>query len=85
MRSELAACSSYCRFCIYREKAKKLKILDNEYGFRKERSTVDAVINFINGVFSSYDKSKMTIAFCLDLSKAFDSEQSILINNLDLI
>ena len=51
------------------------------YGFRKQRSTVDAVTKFINDVIKSYDDRQSTIAVYCDLSKAFATiDHNILIH-----
>ena len=57
---------------------------ENQYGFRKQRSTVDAVTKFINDVIKSYDDKQSTIAVYCDLSKAFDTiDHNILIHKLE--
>ena len=45
----------------------------NQYGFRKQRSTVDTLTKCINDVIKSYDDRQSTIAVYCDLSKAFDT------------
>ena len=56
---------------------------ENPYGFRKQRSTVDAVTKLINDVIKSYDDRQSTIAVYCDLSKAFDAiDHNILIHKL---
>ena len=57
---------------------------ENQYGFRKQRSTVDAVTKFINDVIKSYDDKQSTIAVYCDLSKAFDTiDHNMLIHKLE--
>ena len=57
---------------------------ENQYGFRKQRSTVDAVTKFINDVIKSYDDRQSTIAVYCDLSKAFDTiDHNILLHKLE--
>ena len=56
---------------------------ENQHGFRKQRSTVDAVTTFINDVIKSYDDRQSTIAVYCDLSKAVDTiDHNILIHKL---
>lgn len=45
----------------------------NQYGFRKEKSTEEAVLNLVNLVSSDLDKGKSCIGVFLDLAKAFDT------------
>ena len=49
-------------------------LLDNEqYGFRSNRSTTTAIINYIENNVDSLDKGKKVVGAFLDLTKAFDS------------
>ena len=45
----------------------------NQLGFRKNFNTSDAIIKFLDYVYSSLDKKQSTIAVYLDFSKAFDT------------
>ena len=45
----------------------------NQFGFRKNSNTSDAIIEFLDYVYSSLDKKQSTIAVYLDFSKAFDT------------
>ena len=45
----------------------------NQFGFRKNSNTLDAIIEFLDYVYSSLDKKPSTIAVFLDFSKAFDT------------
>ena len=44
----------------------------NQYGFRKNSNTSDAIIEFLDYASSSLDSKQSTIAVDLDFSKAFD-------------
>ena len=44
-----------------------------QFGFRKNSNTSDAIIEFLDYVYSSLDEKQSTIAVCLDFSKAFDT------------
>lgn len=49
-------------------------ILSNEqYGFRNNRSTNDAVFELTNHIVQAMDKGKKSVAIFLDLAKAFDT------------
>lgn len=45
----------------------------NQFGFRKGISTNDAIITFLNTLYSKMDKGEKTLSIFLDLSKAFDT------------
>ena len=45
----------------------------NQFGFRKNSNTSKAIIEFRDYVYSSFDKTRSTIAVYLDFSKAFDT------------
>ena len=45
----------------------------NQFGFRKNYNTSDAIIEFLDYVYSSLDKKQSTLAVYLDFSKAFDT------------
>ena len=43
----------------------------NQFGFRKNSNTLDAIIEFLDYVYSSLDSKQSIIAVYLDFSKAF--------------
>ena len=45
----------------------------NQFGFRKNSNTSDAITEFLDYVYSSLDKKLTTVAVYLDFSKAFDT------------
>ena len=45
----------------------------NQFGFRKNSNTSDAIIEFLDYVHSSFDKKQSTIAVYIDFSKVFDT------------
>ena len=45
----------------------------NQFGFHKNSNTPDAIIEFLDNVYSSLDRKQSTIAVYLDFSKAFDT------------
>ena len=55
----------------------------NQFGFRKNSNTSDAIIEFIDYVYSSLDSKQSTIAVYLDFSKALHTvNRNILISKL---
>ena len=48
---------------------------DSQYGFRKERSTVQAVHNLMEEIYLAFNKSLFSVAIYIDLKKAFDCVQ----------
>ena len=55
----------------------------NRFGFRKNSNTSDAIIEFLDYVYSSLDIKQSTIAEYLDFSKVFDTvNHNILMSKL---
>ena len=56
----------------------------HQYGFRKNRSTEHAIIDFVDKITKSIDQGKFSVGIFLDLSKAFDTiNHKILIQKLE--
>ena len=53
----------------------------HQYGFRKKRSTIDAIIYATEFIRKETDKNKFATAAFFDLSKAFDSFNPEMISN----
>ncbi|XP_052129829.1 uncharacterized protein LOC127751012 [Frankliniella occidentalis] len=45
---------------------------DTQYGFVKGKSTTDAIVDFIQKIYNSFDKKKLLTGIFFDMSKAFD-------------
>ena len=55
----------------------------NQFGFHKNSNTSDAIIEFLDYVYSSLDSKQSAIAIYLDFSKAFDTvNHNILMSKL---
>jgi hypothetical protein len=63
----------------------KNKILSkHQYGFRRNRSTELAVLDFVDKITKAIEEGKFTVGIFLDLSKAFDTiNHKILIRKLE--
>ena len=61
----------YKRLISFLDKYKVLE--DNQYGFRANRSTEDALMKLVNTAVQHIDKKMKTVGIFLDLSKAFDT------------
>lgn len=58
----------------------------HQFGFRKHKSTVDAVLNLVANVVESLDRKEKSLEIFLDLSKAFNTVSiSILLTKLKKI
>ena len=56
----------------------------NQYGFRSNKNTVNAVINLLTDVYKSLDDGNLYFSMFLDLKKAFDSvSHEILLSKLE--
>ena len=55
-----------------------------QYGYIKNRSTINALINVIENIATGFDQAKQCSATCLDLTKAFDCvSHEILLSKLE--
>ena len=64
----------------------KNKILyEGQYGFRKQRSTTDAILDLTGNILEGFNKDMYTIALFIDMSKAFDTiKHQTLFNKLEM-
>ena len=59
--------------CLTKFPDKNNVLYCGQYGFRKHRSTSDAISDLAGNVVDALDKGMSTIGVFLDMSKAFDS------------
>ena len=48
---------------------------DNQFGFRRQRSTTHAISQVLNQIYTNINRSALTVACYIDFSKAFNSVQ----------
>ena len=46
--------------------------MDNQFGFREDRSTSMALMRMFNDISNELDNNIYSLSICIDLSKAFD-------------
>lgn len=52
---------------------RRMFMSDHQYGFKKNCTTTEAILDFITPVFKSFNDKHFTISLFLDLKKAFDT------------
>ena len=56
---------------------------ENQFGFRRNRNTEDAILKFIDRIQKDLSLGKLVVTVYIDVSKAFDScDYKIIINKL---
>ena len=50
-----------------------LNLFARQYGFRKDHSTTDAIMNLVGDILKSFDKDLMVLSVFIDMRKAFDT------------
>ena len=59
-------------------------LYEHQYGFRKHKSTVQALLNHMQFMYDSIDSGNFVISVFLDFKKAFDTvDHKILLSKLD--
>ena len=62
-----------CNLLLVTHLARHDVLCDEQYGFRRKRSTSIAIFNFLNNIITDINNRKIVGAIYLDFSKAFDS------------
>ena len=58
----------------------------NQFGFQKNKNTSDAILEFLDNVYDSFNQNEWLLAIYLDFSKAFDTiSLDILLKKLDFL
>ena len=77
--SKIIERSAHVQLCSYLEENKLLS--QSQFGFPQKRSTSTALITFTDQILESMDKGYVTGAVFLDLRKAFDTVDHVLLIN----
>ena len=58
----------------------------NQFGFQRNKNTSDAILEFLENIYESFDENHLYLSVFLDFSKAFDTiSHDILINKLEFM
>ena len=61
-------------------------IKQNQFGFQKNKCTSDAILEFLENVYESFEENNFYLSIFLDFSKAFDTiSHDILMNKLEFM
>ena len=60
-------------------------LVNSQFGFRRNKSTTHAIMNFLEYLYNNLDESKLILSVFLDFRKAFDSvDHKILLSKLQI-
>ena len=64
---------------------RRYKIINpNQFGFQQNKNTSDAILEFLENIYKSFEENHNYLAIHLDFSKAFDTiSHDILLNKLE--
>ena len=63
-----------------------IKVKLNQFGFQKNKNTSDAILEFLENIYESFNENDYYLSMLLNFSKAFDTiSHDILLNKLEFM
>ena len=71
--------------CLYKYLKENNILYEKQFGFQSGYSTSNAIVQFVDKIFDSFEKEQFTLGVFIDLSEAFDTvDHSLLLKKLKL-